>query len=241
MKTVISAVIGFLFLASGIAWAEEQKKPAEDTYEYDNIVANLSGVGAPFVSGDYIVFTAENNARNIGIAFDFENFKKIHYFNLQKRTNYEGEVTSTWFFYIVKKPIKTRQVSYRLIIDGLWTPDPNNERTVFDEKEGITLSQVIIPTEDPAITEVLPNGLTHFVCFAKPGQNVRIGGTFTNWDSWIYSMREVIPGRYEIDIPLQTGLYYYAYYIGMTQFIDETNPDRGYSTDGKVVSCITVK
>ena len=56
----------------------------------------------------------------------------------------------------MKKPKKISQVSYRLVVDGLWTTDPNNERTVFDESEGILLSQLIIPNEDPSVTETLP-------------------------------------------------------------------------------------
>lgn len=212
-----------------------------DEYDYNTLLNSIKGVSHPFVKGDYLVFTAKNNAKFIGIAFDFENYKKVHNFYLHNTYSYEGEVTDSWYYFIVKKPKKAAQVSYKLVIDGLWTTDPNNSNTIFDEDEGMWLSQLIIPNDAPAITETLPSGLTHFVCFADPGQNIRIGGTFTNWDSWIYSMKEVVPGRYEIDIPLQQGTYYYAYYTGMKSFVDKTNPLKGYSSDGKVVSRINIE
>lgn len=239
MKKIFFGFLLSICIFSQSAFAKDLPK-APDTYNYDMLVSKISGVKAPYVSGDYIVFTSANNARSIGISFDFENFKKIHYFNLHKTRNFEGEVTESWYFYVLEKPKKTNSISYRLIIDGLWTVDPNNKNTYFDTKEGILLSYITIPEKDPEITEI-GSEYTHFVCFAEPGQNIRLGGTFTNWDSWIYTMKEIVPGRYELDIPLPAGTYYYSYFVGMSSFLDKTNPQKGYSSDGKVVSCITVK
>jgi len=249
MKKLIFAFVSTIFLFStNIAFSASKSsvsssdvKDSIDSYDYDTLIAKISGVSAPHLDGDYLVFTAKNTARSIGIVFDFENYKIIHNFSLQKIINFEGEVTNSWFYFIIQKPKKISQVSYKLIIDGLWTTDPNNERTYFDEEQGVLLSQILIPNEDPAITETLSSGLTHFVCFAESGKNIRLGGTFTNWDSWIYTMKEVYPGRYELDIPLPEGSYYYAYYEGIKAFVDKTNPLKGYSSDGKVVSRIEVQ
>ena len=248
MKKFIFALIGAAFLFPAFALKQkvatqsysEQVQEIEN-YDFSSLVDTIRGVNPPYVSGNYLVFTARNDARSVGIAFDFEEYKTVHQFRLHKSVSYEGEVTDSWFYLVVPKPKKTMQVSYRMVIDGLWTLDPNNDRTVFDEKEGIYLSQIVIPKEDPAVTEILPSGLTRFVCFAESGQNIRIGGSFTNWDSWIYTMTEVAPGRYQIDIPLPRGTHYYAYYAGITAFIDKTNPLRGYSNDGKVVSRIVIE
>lgn len=246
MKKFIFAFVGvFFILSNSVSFAasknNSKKVDEPDTYDYDILVSQISGVKEPYVDGDYLVFTAPKTARNVGIAFDFENFKIIHDFHLHKTINYEGEVTDSWYYFVTKKPKKVMQVSYRLVIDGLWTTDPNNNNTIFDTEEGIYLSQLLIKKADPIITETLESGLTRFVCFADSGQNIRLGGTFTNWDSWIYTMKEVIPGRYEIDIPLPKGTYYYSYYVGITAFIDETNPLKGYSNDGRVVSRIIIK
>ncbi|MCR5725519.1 MAG: isoamylase [Treponema sp.] len=212
-----------------------------DTYEYDTLIASIKGVSAPYISGDFIVFTAKRNSRYVGIAFDFEGYKKIHTFQLHKTISYEGDITDSWFFYVLEKPKKLAKISYRLIIDGLWTTDPTNPNKTYNVNDAIELSYVDLPVLEDYMTEVVPEGFTRFICHAPTGQKVRLAGTFTNWDSWIYEMTEVQQGKYMIDLPLPAGTYYYAYYTGMTAFSDGTNPTKGYSSDGKIVSCITVQ
>lgn len=242
MKKIL-ILTGFLTLFSLVTAPvfAKDKTPAPDTYEYDLAVTGISGVRAPYLTNNYIVFTAPVTSNSIGIAFDFEEFRTIHYFQLRKNYGYEGDVTSSYYFYILEAPKKLPRVSYRLIIDGLWTIDPNNEHVTYNEQENYALSYIDLPPAEIEITEKLENGLTHFVCHGESGQKIRLGGTFTNWDSWIYEMKETVPGKYEIDIPLHPGTYYYAFYNGITAFLDETNPSRGYSTDGRIVSCITIK
>lgn len=218
-----------------------EKAPAPDTYEYDLTLTDIDGVKPPYISNNYIVFTAPVTVNSIGIAFDFEEFRNIHYFKLRKNYGYEGDVTSSYYFYIIEAPKKLSRVCYRLILDGLWTVDPNNKNVIYNEKENYSLSYIDLPPAEIEITEKLENGLTHFVCHTKEGQKIRLGGTFTNWDSWIYEMKETIPGKYEIDIPLHPGTYYYSYYNGITSFLDDTNPGRGYASDGRIVSCITIQ
>lgn len=237
MKRTVFA-IALTFVALLVA-AKETEAP--DTYEYDTLVASLTGVSAPFVSGNYVVFTAKKESRYVGIAFDFEGYKKIHTFQLHKTISYEGDTTDSWFFYVLERPKKLEQISYRLVIDGLWTTDPANPNKTYNARDAIMLSYLTLPVEADIITESAPEGFTRFICFAPTGQNIRLAGTFTNWDSWIYEMTEVERGKYQLDLPLAPGTYYYAYYNGMSSFIDETNPSRGYSADGRTVSCIVVR
>ncbi|MBQ0051404.1 MAG: isoamylase [Treponema sp.] len=241
-KSLFTLILLVSFLTAQGAFAKDKKTvETPDTYEYDQLVSKLSGVSAPYVKENYIVFTAPATSRSVGIAFDFEDFKIIHPFQLYKTHSYEGDVTNSWFFYVADRPKRTSRISYRLIIDGLWTTDPLNKNISYNSNEGYTLSYLDIDVKDPIITEKTASGLTHFVCFTESGQKIRLGGSFTNWDSWIYEMAEVAPGRYEIDIPLHAGTYYYSYYNGISSFIDSTNPVKGYSPDGRVVSCITIK
>ncbi|WP_407428582.1 isoamylase [Treponema sp.] len=228
----------FLILFSHAFAKEALPKP--DTYEYDLTLNNISGVKPPYIDNNYIVFTYPVSVNSIGVAFDFEDFRQIHYFKLRKNYSYEGDVTSSYYFYILEAPKKLNRICYRLIIEGIWTVDPQNQNTVYNEKENYSLSYIDLPPAEIEITEKLDSGLTHFVCHTKAGQKIRLGGTFTNWDSWIYEMKETVPGKYEIDIPLHPGTYYYSYYNGITAFLDETNPLHGYSSDGRVVSCITI-
>lgn len=236
---IFLAVFGVFFAVSPLFAKDEEPKP--DTYEYDLTLSAIQEVGSPYISNGYVVFTAPVTSNSIGIAFDYEGFRKIHYFKLRKNYGYEGEITSSFYFYITEVPKKLSRICYRVIIDGLWTTDPQNKNVVFNEKENYALSYINLPAVEVEVTEKLDNGMTHFVCHSESGKKIRLGGTFTNWDSWIYEMKETEPGKYVIDIPLHPGTYYYSYYSGITAFLDETNPSRGYSADGRIVSCITIK
>ncbi|WP_296331707.1 isoamylase [uncultured Treponema sp.] len=238
----IFALTGFLMIFTSFfsQLSAKENAPAPDTYEYDLTLTDISGVREPYISNDFMVFTAPVDSNSIGIAFDYEEFRTIHYFQLRKNYGYDGELTSSYYFYITPMPKKISRVCYRLIIDGLWTTDPRNSNVIHDQKDNYALSYIDLPPSEVEITEKLANGLTHFVCHAESGQKIRLGGSFTNWDSWIYELKETSPGKYEIDIPLHPGTYYYSYFKGITPFLDETNPLRGYSNDGRIVSCITI-
>ena len=242
MKKYFFAVFfSAVFFSFASAKTEKEVEQEPDTYEYNLLVSAIKGVSSPYVSGDYVVFTAKKNSASVGIAFDFENFKTIHPYFLHKTFDIEGEEVASWFFFVLEKPKGIESISYRLIIDGLWSTDPENPEIRYDKESRLNFSFLKLPKEDDAYTKTLSNGFTQFVCLAPTGQKIRLGGSFTNWDSWIYEMSEVSPGRYEITLPLPPGIYYYAYYTGMTAFVDETNHERGYSADGKVVSCIKVE
>ncbi|MBR4323823.1 isoamylase [Treponema sp.] len=238
----IFALTGFLMIFTSFfsQLSAKENTPAPDTYEYDLTLTDISDVREPYISNDFMVFTAPVDSNSIGIAFDYEEFRTIHYFQLRKNYGYDGELTSSYYFYITPMPKKISRVCYRLIIDGLWTTDPRNSNVIHDKKDNYALSYIDLPPSEVEITEKLANGLTHFVCHAESGQKIRLGGSFTNWDSWIYELKETSPGKYEIDIPLHPGTYYYSYFKGITPFLDETNPLRGYSNDGRIVSCIMI-
>jgi hypothetical protein len=79
-----------------------------------------------------------------------------------------------------------------------------------------------------------------FVYRGKSGQKIRLGGNFTNWDSWIYHLTETSPGLYQVELPLPPGKYEYAFYTGITSFPDDGNPQKCYTPDGKIASLLIV-
>lgn len=238
MKKTLFLLILTVIIAFNIS--AKEKSPPPDTYDYDNLVTSITGAGAPLITEEYIVFTAKNESRSVGVAFDFENYNKIHSYSLRRTYDIEGEETNSWYFFVLEKPKKLTSISYKIIIDGLWTTDPLNPNTIYDWKNGIQLSHLEIPESQKIVTESVQEGYTRFVFNTEPGKKVRLAGSFTNWDSWIYEMTEVEPGKYEILLPLPAGTYHYAYFVGLKSFIDTTNPNKAYSADGKTVSTITV-
>ena len=211
-----------------------------ESYDMEILVSQISGVREPTVIGDFIVFTAPVTSRHVGIAFDFENFRQIH--SMQKLVSHDpdGKALDSVYFYILPLPKNINQISYRLIVDGLWTVDPINPNSSYNSKIGAQLSVVYITQPEDTTTHQNENGFVRFTYKGEPGQQIRLGGTFTNWDSYIYNMIETRPGLYEISIPLLAGTYYYTFYNGITSFIDEDNPNRAYTKDGRIASVIEV-
>ena len=223
-----------------LALPAQAQESTLDSYTYNNLIARIDKVSAPFIVDDYIIFTADSKSRHVGIAFDFENFRTIHSFQKVNTTDVDGKVVQSVYFHILEVPKGLKNVSYRLVIDGLWTIDPNNKHQTFDTKSNLILSTVAVQRQEVPTTETVKKNLVRFVYQGQSGQIIRLGGTFTNWDSSIYVMRETAPGLYELEIPLPRGTHYYAYYDGMASFVDKTNPERAYTADGRTASVITI-
>lgn len=238
-KIALFLLSAALFCSAAFADTTVRALPIDDA-DFATIAATISEVSAPYVKDDYIIFTQRKGPRYVGIAFDFENFREIHQFKIKNKRNDAYEIEDSLFFYILKLPKSVQSVNYRLVVDGLWTLDPLNEKCEFNTKSGLVLSQVNARRTIPAVTEKLDNGKVRFTYSGKPGEQVRLGASFTNWDSWIYELKEITPGQYQLDLPLPPGTYQYAFYIGMKSYPDKTNPERCYTADGKEASVLVV-
>lgn len=238
---ILTAFLTFLTQFSFAKKAVQVASDEPDFYEYNNLVSTVREVKPPQITDKYIVFTHELNARFVGIAFDYENYTKIHKFQKRINTDLDDNITSSLLFFVLERTRKTEKFKYRLIVDGLWTTDPENPNVKYDEKTGISFSCIdtIIPL--PTVTIAEKKESVRFIYKGKSGQTVRLAGSFTNWDSWIYELTETMPGFYEIAIPLPEGRYYYNYYIGMQELVDRTNPERAYTAEGRESSVIVVE
>lgn len=230
----------FIFLTSSLMPLYAQSND-DNNYNYGKLILSLKGYGAPVVRNGYVVFTAELGPRNIGIAFDFENYSVVHPFQIRRTYDIDENLRESLFFYALEIPEHLLELSYRLVIDGLWTYDPLNPDTYFDQKSGVKISHVYIADSFPAETEPSNKNRIRFIYEGERGQKVKLTGTFTNWDPWIYELQETRPGFYEISLNLPPGTYYYNYMIGMTPVLDKTNPNRAYTKDGRRASTIVVK
>ena len=111
----------------------------------------------------------------------------------------------------------------------------------FTPQAGLYLSHLDASRTVPAVTEKVNSNTVRFTYRGAKGQQVRLGGSFTNWDSWIYTLTETSPGVYEIDIPLAPGKYEYAFYTGIQSTPDPSNPERVYTADGRIASLLIVQ
>lgn len=211
----------------------------DDKYTLDLIRTGIKEAGEPYINDKYIVFTEEDNHRYTGIAFDFENYKTIHPFERLVFYDYDNEPRGSVLFYILEIPANSTGIEYRMIFDGLWTTDPLNPVKKFSFENGTYVSQVNYENMTPLITETKNDRVT-FIHNSDPGRTVRLSGTFSNWDSFIYYMKETTPGHYELELPLPSGTYYYCFYEGLVPILDGTNPAKVYTPEGRIASVITV-
>lgn len=213
----------------------------EENYDVQNLIAGIQRAGPPVVKNGYIIFTAEKNNRHVGIAFAHEHYSTVHSFERLVFYDSDYKIVDSILFYISKVPENTPTLSYRLVIDGLWTTDPLNMNQYFDYSTNLPLSYINIEEKTIQVTKSSTNGGVRFVYEGKSGQKIRLTGSFTSWDPFVYELRETALGFYELELYLSPGTYYYSFYNGLTSYIDERNPDRAYTKEGRVASVLTVQ
>ena len=237
IKRFLSAAFILLAFSSLIFAAEDI---VYEPFELDNLIRQIEEPCGPVITDDYIIFTADTHHSFVGIAFDFENYQIIHPFKLLNTIDMDGNKTPRHLFYCYEREHKLTSIKYRLIIDGLWTTDPLNPNKVYDENVNLYFSKINDLGNVKKYTEQTKSDSVHFIYKGEKGLKLNLAGTFTNWDPWIYQLEETSPGFYELDLPLPTGKYYYNYYIGLTPILDNTNPNKVYTLDGRTSNVITV-
>ncbi len=212
----------------------------DDQYTIDTIITGIRDAGAPYVSGNYAVFTAPKEARHVGISFDFEQYRQIHTFQELVTYDYLEEPVGSLLFYILELPENCTRIQYRMIIDGLWTTDYLNPNRTYDAECGTYLSVLKVNRPYTVKTAERDPHMVTFVYEGESGKSIRLAGNFTNWDSFIYYLTETVPGRYEITLPLTSGTWYYQFYSGMTAMLDPKNTNRVYTPEGRAANVISV-
>lgn len=235
-KSKILFLLGFFICLTEIFAAELNYQ----NYELDTLLHTIEKPTKPVITDDYIIFTADTNNRFVGIAFDFENYQIIHPFRVMTRKDEEGKISKSYLFYCYEIQHNISQIKYRLVFDGLWATDPLNPNKEYDDDMNLYFSKIENVGKIEFATNKSKDDIVHFVYKGKSGEKVRLSGTFTNWDPWIYELKETSPGFYELDLPLTTGTYYYNYIIGMTSYLDSSNPQKAYTKDGRSASVIKV-
>ena len=242
MKRIYLALVAALCVAIP-SWGGQ----IEQT-QYTKLVSRISRVQGPIVDGKYVIFTAEGSARFTGIAFDFESYRTIHPFQrIVRRDQYgnpekddAGKPSEIILFYIAEIPPETREIRYRMVVNGLWSTDPLNASVAYDYDNGMDVSVLPVAYYEVFKTSNVSKGEVRFACEAEPGNVVTLAGSFNNWDPFMYEMTEVRPGRYELTLPLPRGTWNYAYFMGTDQLPDTTNHNRVYTKDGRVASVVTI-
>jgi len=200
-------------------------------------LAGLAKADSPRIVEGHLVLSAAGPFRFVGAAFEPEGFAVIHPFD----RNAQGVFVFAWEV----PPHRAGPLAYRLVVDGVWIPDPANPRRVVDRSSALELSVADLPDVSDlrlgVYRHLLGEGrVARFIFQAAPGEIVSVCGSFDNWDPFIHEMRETRPGTYELELPLPPGVNYYCFVYRGESLPDPLNASRAVTVDGKVVSALVV-
>jgi hypothetical protein len=232
-----------------------------ESYQFIDHLLALKNPGPPeFLEDpesheDGILFTAPSTYRSVGIAFAHEGFANIYYFRKLLSARDTGEPLpansknardiyrdSGILFYAFTIPRDLKILEYRLIINGLWTVDPQNPLHKQDEKTGLVHSVLLLPPiARPPTAYDGPPGSLSFSYTAPSGEMVTVAGDFNGWDPFMYELTETSPGRYNLVLPLPPGTYHYLFYYRGQRLLDPNNHSTVYTRTGDAVSEAVVR
>ncbi|GHU10921.1 hypothetical protein FACS1894151_10520 [Spirochaetia bacterium] len=223
-----------------------------ESYQFIDHLLGLSAAGGPELYEDGILFTASGTNRRVGIAFAHEGFAKVYWFQKLLVPGDGGIVSSNAgvityrdtgiLFHVYVPPTDMKEIEYRLVMDGLWTVDPLNPARRIDPRSGIARSIVALPNvPPPPSTFSGPPGSLHFSYKTAAGESVTVAGNFNGWDPFMYELKEISPGNYDLVLPLPPGTYQYMFYHRGERILDPNNPSRVYTPAGEAVSQALVR
>jgi len=247
MKTILSFIL--ITLTAAFSFAADW-----ESYHLIDHLLSLKKPGAPIIFEDSVIFTANSDLRKVGVSFAHEEFKQIYWFaQLMVHQDPLGAPIppgklfpdpykdSGLQFHVYKYPENVKELEYRLVINGLWTTDPENPNTRKDHVSGLVWSVLALPQNSQKHDPLngLPEGL-HFSFRGPPGETITVAGNFNGWDPFMYELKEAPAGVYNITIPLPSGTYQYVFFYGGKRFTDPYNPRRSYAKDGSAASEIII-
>jgi len=223
-------LIGCLFLlATSVGTAD-----AANPLDLDIALKGIRSSQPPRMVQDELVLSLKPShpVRFVGARFAHESWKVLHAYSL----NDKG-------VFVLDYPVPdgVREIRYRIVVDGLWMPDPSNPQTDVDP-DGITFSVFTLDHEVPRpILNPTPqaDGDITFVFHGTPGKQVALVGDFNNWDPFMDLLQETAPGSYSITLRVPAGEHWYYFFTEGRRVLDRFNAQRGVDPDGMSVSSFT--
>lgn len=197
-------------------------------------IANFKHSVAPRVMGDNILlsYLGSSQSQSVALAMEHEDYRILHKYQKNKHGV---------FVLSLPLPEGGRKIRYRLIVDGLWTTDPN--AGLERDSRRFLVSYFILPdgsgAPEPGV-KLLADGRTRFTHRSASGNSVFLVGDFNRWDPFLTPMPEspVYPGVYSIALTLPAEARHYRYVINGKETSDPENPRTARNGRGETVSII---
>jgi hypothetical protein len=174
-------------------------------------------------------YMPEKPVRFVGARFEHEAWRTLHPYAVNDRG-----------VFVLDYPVPegVREIRYRIVVDGLWMPDPANPVT---EADGAGASFSVYKLENEPVRPVVnpkpaPDGALTFVFRGSPGRRVSIVGDFNNWDPFMDPLDETSPGSYSVTLRVPAGEHWYYFFSDGRRILDRYNAQTGRDPDGVTVS-----
>jgi hypothetical protein len=230
-----------------------------DAHSLEQRLARLTAASPPEFWEEKLLLTYKPSpgrpVRYVGARFEHENWARLHVFN--RKAHYEDvmrldeetgvssparvRVPTKDVFYLVYDNVPAgTALRYRIVVDGLWMPDPSGPSLERDLRTGLTVSIVeapkaaVRPLANPTVT---PGGQLSLFHRGAAGRTVTVAGDFNNWDPFGHAMSEdpEAPGLYRIELPARTKLGRYVIYVNGLRVRDPLNSNWELDADGRRV------
>ena len=197
-------------------------------------ILNTKEPSGPYLTRDSIMlsYAGSPGTQAVSMAMEHENYRTFH--------TYEKNRYGV-FILTIPIPEDKDVLRYRLIVDGLWTADPNAPAEL--DGRGVMVSEIPLPARsmapEPGVT-ILEDGRTRFTYYGKSGSRVSVAGDFNRWDPFLTPMEEspVHPGVYSTVIRLPRDARYYRYVVDGEETADPENDANSRNGWGEVASII---
>ena len=226
-----------------------------ESYQFIDHLRAISSPAKPEIYEDAVLFTVSSSYQRVGIAFAHESYSRVHWFQkllvpgdpadfvITGRGNQiiDPYVETGIMFHLEHIPSDLTNMDYRLIINGLWMADPLNPMSITGPS-GVVESRVPLPVlsarlaASRQISGRTADGAYRFNYRAASGETITVGGSFNNWDPFMYELRETSPGFYSLTLPIPPGIFQYVFFHRGERIPDQDNPEKLYARDGRILS-----
>jgi len=191
----------------------------------------------PFVGGVRFRYYFPR-AKTVAIAGDFNNWRPTLLLTaLKSKGAFEGILPADFL-------LKKTKYRYKLIINGIWQPDPTNKNKEYDTA-GDMLSYFTIPSamiiyakDNPEKTE---SGLFRFFYKNPDARSVRIVGSFNNFDPYATRMHKDKNGIWIAEIQVLPGRHLYNFVVDGRWIIDPIHIPVAANRFGRRFSVFTAR
>ncbi len=244
------AAAAAVFMAACLSLAAQAAAPGGVYLSPSHRIATLDTGIAPELYGSTVILAHRTAAPTRYVALRFRDDPTLHVYGRITRRSTTPGGAGTFTIFVLALDLSTvslppdGRLLYRVTIDGLWMPDPDNPARTFDQATRLDWSVIEVNPRDikpPGSPEWMPDGLVRFRYLGDPGRRVALVADFNRWDPYMHVLAEDTPGEYTIDLRLPPGPHSYVFLVDGERTTDQLNPRRAVDSWGRAVCLVSAE